>query len=69
MLFDKNIEPRCAYCSHGTDLRYDTIACTKRGIMASYGSCGAFRYEPTKRVPEAAPDFKLTEFSEEDFLL
>ena len=69
MLFDRNIEPRCSYCRHGMDLGYDTIACIRRGIMASYGSCGAFRYEPTKRVPEIVPDLKLTGFTEEDFQL
>jgi hypothetical protein len=37
--------------------------------MANYGYCGAFRYEPTKRVPEVMPNLKATEFSPEDFSL
>ena len=69
MLFQRDIEPSCSYCYHGTDIGYDKIACMKRGIMAGYGSCGAFRYEPTKRVPEATPELKVSGFSEEDFRL
>lgn len=69
MLFQRHIEPSCTYCFYGTDLGYDAIACVKRGIMAGYGSCGSFRYEPTKRVPEIVPALKVTGFSKEDFLL
>jgi len=69
MLFQRHIEPSCAYCCYGTDLGCDTVACVKRGIMAVYGSCGSFRYEPTKRIPEAAPVFKAVGLSEEDFML
>ena len=52
MLFRKNIQPSCAYCKHGMSLGFGEIACSKRGIMSDEGKCGAFRYEPTKRVPE-----------------
>ena len=52
MLFDRNIEPSCAYCRHGTDVGCGVIVCIKRGIMAVYGYCGAFSYEPTKRIPD-----------------
>ena len=69
MLFNKNIEPSCSYCFHGSDLGYDIIVCIKRGIMANYGYCGAFRYEPTKRIPEALPKLKTPDFSIEDFTL
>ena len=69
MLFDRNIEPSCAYCSYGTNLGDDEIACTKRGIMAVFGNCGAFRYEPTKRVPEVRPKLVVSGFTEEDFSL
>ena len=69
MLFERNIEPSCAYCSYGTSLGYDKVACIKRGNMGSYGSCGAFRYEPTKRVPETTPKINETGLSEEDFTL
>ena len=69
MLFKRNIEPSCTYCRHGTDLGYDVIVCIKRGIMSSHGSCGAFRYEPTKRIPESIPSLKVAGFSPEDFSL
>ena len=69
MLFERNIEPSCAYCSFGTDIGYNMIACIKRGIMGSYGSCGAFRYEPTKRVPEITTKIDTTGLSEKDFSL
>jgi len=45
------------------------IVCIKRGIMADTGSCGAFRYEPTKRVPEISPSLKASGLTEEDFSL
>ena len=69
MLFERKITPSCAYCHYGTDMGYGVIACVKRGIMASFGSCKAFRYEPTKRVPEVMPDLDLSGLSAEDFSL
>jgi hypothetical protein len=69
MLFNRNIEPSCEYCQYGTALGFDEIACIKRGIMTSSGSCGAFRYEPTKRVPQALPSLKPSGLTEEDFSL
>jgi len=67
MLFDKNIEPGCAYCSYGAALGADEIICAKRGIMNGFGSCGRFRYEPTKRVPRVLSKLDTAGFSEEDF--
>jgi len=69
LLLDSNIEPRCWYCRYGTSLGNDEIMCIKRGIMESLGYCGAFRYEPTKRVPELMPDLKTAGYSESDFSL
>ena len=66
-LFDRNIEPSCGYCGFGTPLGDNIVACTKRGIMASFGFCGAFRYEPTKREPHTLPSLKISEMTEEDF--
>jgi len=67
LLFDKKIEPSCSYCRYGTALGCDEVACIRRGIMSASGSCGAFRYEPTKREPQASPSLNPTEFTEEDF--
>jgi len=47
----------------------DEVVCIKRGIMSGFGSCGAFTYEPTKRVPGKIYRLRATELSEEDFAL
>lgn len=69
MLFDRDIEPSCAYCRYSTPMGRGEIACIRRGIMMSYGSCGSFRYEPTKRVPEHMPGLNTSGLTEEDFAL
>ena len=67
MLIDRRIQPSCAYCRFGAALGKGEVACLRRGIMESSGSCNAFRYEPTKRVPEGFPTAMVTGLSEEDF--
>lgn len=69
MLFRKNIEPRCAYCQHGTDLGDGSVACLKKGVIDGGSRCGSFRYDPFKRTPppQASPDF--SRLKEEDFSL
>lgn len=69
MLFRKEIEPRCAYCQHGTDIGEESVACLKKGVMDSGSHCSSFRYDPFKRVPpqQAEPDF--SKLSDEDFSL
>ena len=69
MLFDKEIDPRCAYCERGTPLKEDSILCIKHGVVSPGGSCRSFRYDPFKRVP---PKLVLPDFSrlkDEDFQL
>ena len=69
MLFQKDIEPRCAYCQRGTQLEEDKILCVKKGVVAPGGSCPRFRYAPLKRVPPppVLPDF--SKLKDEDFTL
>ena len=69
MLFDRNVEPGCNYCRYGTSIGQDEIACLKRGIVLAWDSCVMFRYEPTKRMPEAMPRIDISGLSEEDFSL
>ena len=70
MLFDRNIEPCCAYCRFGLDMGGDEVACVKHGIMTATGCCRMFSYEPTKRVPEAGPRvIQGTDLTEDDFSL
>ena len=69
MLFQKKIEPRCAYCQRGTELDEEKILCAKRGVVDRAGHCRAFRYDPLKRVPPKPlhPDF--SKLRDEDFVL
>lgn len=69
MLFEKKIEPRCAYCKRGARLDELRVMCVKKGIVLPNGACRAFRYDPLKRVPPrpAAADF--SRLKEEDFTL
>ena len=66
MLFRRNIQPSCAYCNFGMTLGFGEVACSKRGIMSDVGKCGAFRYEPTKRIPEYARSQGVAKVREED---
>ena len=69
MIFDKKLKPSCAYCLFGSSLGYDEYFCVRRGIMSSAGSCGKYRYEPTKRVPIPLPNFREKAYTAEDFTL
>jgi len=69
MLFDDDIDPCCTYCHYGTDLGCGEVACIKYGIMNASGSCGAFRYEPTKRQPQVEPPLYAAGLSEQEFSL
>lgn len=51
-LFSKKIEPACEYCEHGSRIGPDEVICVKKGVVAPYERCGAYRYAPLKRVPE-----------------
>lgn len=69
MLFEKKIDPRCAYCSRGVRLDETQVMCIKKGIVSADESCRRFQYDPLKRVPPrpAAPDFSW--LKDEDFSL
>lgn len=69
MLFEKDIEPRCAYCARGAALDEENVLCPKRGVVPRAGSCRSFRYDPLKRVPPKpfVPDF--SKLKDEDFVL
>ena len=68
-LFQKSVEPRCAYCAHGRELEAHQIVCPKKGVMAAGSHCRSFKYDPLKRVPPRpkAPDF--SQFQNADFSL
>ena len=69
MLFQKKIEPRCAYCQRGTELDEEKILCAERGVVDRAGHCRAFRYDPLKRVPPPPPSLDLGSLKDEDFTL
>ena len=66
MLFQKDIEPRCAYCQRGAQLEDDKILCVKKGVVSPGGSCRRFKYDPLKRVPPppVLPDFSKLKYAE-----
>lgn len=69
MLFRKDIEPRCMYCSRGSQLNEQQVVCRKKGIVDACASCGAFHYDPLKRVPPRPASLDPEKLKQEDFSL
>ena len=63
MLFEKKMDPRCAYCQRCAPLDEESVMCIKRGVVPAGFHCRAFKYDPLKRVPPrpAAPGFSRGE--------
>ena len=61
-LFRKNMDPSCAYCTHGQQVN-------KRGIVPIEHHCRAFRYDPLKRVPPRPAVLDTEKLNEADFSL
>jgi len=66
-LFRKRIEPRCEYCERGTQFSETQVACVKRGVVDAAHHCGAFRYDPLKRVPPRPVKLAKGRLQLEDF--
>lgn len=69
MLFQKNIEPHCAYCDRGAPLEDGTVLCPKKGVVAPADSCGSFRYDPLRRTPPKPALLRAGRLSDEEFKL
>ena len=69
MLFRKNIDPKCAYCRRGQQINDREVACVKRGSVPVEHHCGAFRYDPLKRVPPRPATLDTDHLNESDFSL
>ena len=69
MLFEKDMEPRCAYCKRGVELEENEILCSRKGIVSPMGSCRKFKYDPLKRVPPKPLAADFSHLKEEDFVL
>lgn len=67
MKFRKHIDPRCAYCVHGSTISDTQVACVKRGIVAMEYRCGSFRYDPLRRIPQRPVDLPTEKLRAEDF--
>ena len=68
-LFEKSIEPRCAYCAHGRSLDQEQIVCPRKGVMDPGSHCRSFRYDPLKRVPPRPAKPVGVGLPDEDFQL
>lgn len=68
-LFQRKIEPRCAYCAHGKPLEADQIVCPKKGVMSAGSHCRSFRYDPLLRTPPRPAKMAGLNLNDEDFSL
>ena len=65
-LFQTSIEPRCAYCARGRELDPGQVVCPKKGVMSAGSHCGAFQYDPLKRVPPRPTKLTVSGLNDED---
>ena len=68
-LFQRKIEPRCAYCAHGKPLGEDQIVCPKKGVMSAGSHCRSFRYDPLLHTPPRPAKMAGLNLDDEDFSL
>jgi len=69
MLFRKDIEPKCAYCRKSRAISDRQVVCPKRGVVESGDHCGAFEYDPLRRVPSRPVKLDTEKLQQEDFNL
>ena len=69
MLFRKDIEPRCFYCTKGSPISDREVACPRKGVVDASFHCARFRYDPLKRVPPRPVKLETGNLTEEDFRL
>ena len=69
MLFNKEIEPCCAYCLHASPVNENEAVCKKHGIVHLTYRCKRYTYDPTRRIPPEPEEIPAGYFSEKDFSL
>lgn len=69
MLFRKDMDPRCAYCQHGSELDEDRVLCPKKGVVSPGDHCRSFRYDPLRRKPPEMAQLDFSKLNQEDFTL
>ncbi|MBQ3134580.1 MAG: hypothetical protein IJB75_02065 [Oscillospiraceae bacterium] len=68
-LFQKKIDPRCAYCAKSRYLNDQQVVCPKKGVMDATSHCRAFEYDPLRRTPPRAVKTEFSNLKDEDFVL
>lgn len=69
MLFRKDIEPRCAYCTYSAPAEEGTVICRKKGIRQDADKCRKFKYNPLKRIPPRPLNPDFTKYDDRDYSL
>ena len=69
MLFRKDIEPHCAYCTYGAPADPGTVICRKKGIRLETDKCRKFQYDPLKRTPPRPTQTDFEQYEDKDFSL
>ena len=69
MLFRKKIKRNCSYCVFGEKISEDAVMCKKCGVVPVHHQCRRFRYDPLKRVPDAAKPQDFSKYDERDYSL
>ncbi|MDE7243925.1 MAG: hypothetical protein K2O18_08115 [Oscillospiraceae bacterium] len=69
MLFRKDMEPRCAYCTKGNVINETEVVCSRKGVVAIEYHCSRFKYDPFKRVPPRPVKLETSKLKAEDFLI
>ncbi len=69
MLFRKDIEKNCAYCTLSVKFDEEKFICSKKGIVTENDSCRKFKYDPLKRVPAKVKPKDFSEYDDVDFSL
>jgi len=66
MLFNKDIQPCCAYCLKGSSINDDMVVCKRHGVVLKNFKCRHYEYNPFSRTPPSDDDITL-DFSHSDF--
>ena len=67
-MFNKNIEPDCAYCKNGYLLNNEEhCICKKFGFIVRKQDCKSFAYNPLNRIPKKHITVHSSEYNEFDF--
>ena len=69
MLFRRNIERACCYCTRSAKLDEEQVLCSKKGVQSADFQCFWFRYDPFKRIPCKAKALDFSKYDDQDFSL